>query len=101
VTWSEALRYATQTAGIQVILGFCLSILSDYWPAFQRQSKQVKQAVFAGICLAIPLVGCTLGVLTAGWPPSWDVTFWPALVAGFAAFTTGTLFHAAKTSRSH
>jgi hypothetical protein len=47
-----------------------------------------------GICMVVPLLGCVLGILTLGWSPSFEATFWPALVAGGTAFVTGTGFHA-------
>jgi hypothetical protein len=32
-------------------------------------------------------------VATAGWPADWSVTFWPAVMAGFVAFASGTVVH--------
>jgi MFS family permease len=100
MTWDQFLTFLTQTSGIQVVLGFALSLISEYFPKFDAYSKQTKQAIFFGICMIIPLLGCALGVLTAGWPLSWEMVFWPALVAGFTAFTSGTLFHAVKSTRT-
>ena len=97
-SWSEFLKFITTAPGIQVVLGFVLARLAEVWPAFQDKPKEIKQFVFAGICMIVPVIGAVLGILTAGWEPTWEITFWPAIVAGFSAactaFAAGTLANA-------
>ena len=94
MTWESFLQLMTSVSGVEVILGFLLSWLVGLWPAFQDKPKQIKQAIFALICLIVPLLGTLLGILTLGWDPGWATTWWPALVAAFTAFTSGTLLNA-------
>jgi len=96
MSWSEFLDLFVQPNGIALLLGVLLSILAEYLPKFKDLSPKWKRAVFFVIALVIPLVGCTLGILTAGWSPSWESTWWPALVAGGVAFASGTVAHIRK-----
>jgi len=93
MSWSEFLAYLSQPNGIQVVVGFLWSIVVEYWPWFGTLEVKWKRAVFFAVSLAVPLFAAALGVFTLGWPPGWEATFWPALVAGFLAFVSGTAIH--------
>jgi hypothetical protein len=93
--WDEFLRYANGP-GVSVLVGALISELANYVPDFASLSPRGKRAVFFLACLAIPLSASLLGVATAGWPADWSATFWPALVAGFVAFASGTAVHLRK-----
>jgi len=94
MSWSEFLRYAAGTNGVAVIVGFVLSeVVEQYVPGFTSLTSKWRRVVFFLLCLVLPLAASALGVLTAGWEPTWEVTFWPAIVAGVLAFGAGTVNH--------
>lgn len=95
MSWSEFLSYLSQPNGIAVGAGIVWSLIVEYWPAqFGTLAPRWKRLLFFAVSLAIPLIAAGLGVLTADWSASFEATFWPALVAGFIAFTSGTVAHA-------
>ena len=98
MSWDEALRYAAGP-GIAAIVGALVSVLVEYWPWFGQLDALRKRAVTFGLCLVVPLVAAGLGVATSGWPGSWEGTFWPALLAGFTAFTASQVVHSRKLMR--
>ena len=91
--WSEFLSFLSKPNGIAIAVGIVLSLAIEYWPAFETLAAKWKRAIFFAVCLVIPLLAALLGALTAGWSWAWELTFWPALVAGAAAFASGTLTH--------
>ena len=93
MTWSEFLSYLTQPNGIAAGVGLALMFLVQYVPPYQALAPRYQRLVFLALCLLLPVVAAGLGILTAGWSASWEVTFWPALVAGALAFSTGTVAH--------
>ena len=95
VSWDEALRYAAGP-GIGAVVGAVLSVVVEYWPWFDQLKPLWKRAVTFGLCLVVPVLASVLGVATAGWPGTWDGTFWPALAAGFAAFVASQAVHSRK-----
>jgi hypothetical protein len=94
--WEQFLKWASNPSAIPVIVGVLLSIVTEYVPAFTRLQPKWKRAVFFGITVAVPLLAAGLGILTTGWPATWEGAFWPALVAGVMAFGSGTLAHLPK-----
>lgn len=95
LSWTDALRYAAGD-GIPAVVGAILSIAAEYWPWYQRQEPKPKRLIFFGVCLVLPLLASSLGVLTADWALSWELTFWPAVRAGIVAGGAGTLVHLRK-----
>jgi len=91
--WTDFLGYLSSPNGIAVAVGIAISWLAEYIPGFKELLPKWKRLVVLGVNLAIPLLAATLGVLTAGWPASWEGTFWPAIVAGALAFGSSTLAH--------
>jgi hypothetical protein len=96
ISWEQFLRWASEPSGIPLIVGTLMSVLLEYWPKFGTWKPKMKRAVFFGLSLAIPLLAAVLGIVTLGWPMTWEATFWPALVAGVMAFGSGTLSHLPK-----
>jgi hypothetical protein len=93
MSWSDFLAYLSQPNGIAVVVGALLSVILEYWPKFGTLAPRYKRAAFFVLCMVVPLVGAALGILTADWPAGFETTFWPALVAGFMAFASGTMLH--------
>lgn len=93
MTWSEFLSYLTQPNGIAAAVGLLLSFILEYVPPYQALAPRYQRLGFLGLCLVVPLLAAGLGILTAGWLASWELTFWPALMAGALAFGTGQVAH--------
>ncbi len=94
--WPVFLEFASGP-GVNTIVGVLLSeVAVKYVPRFAALAPRWKRVVFFGLCLVVPLLASVLGVLTAGWPGTWVITYWPALVAGGLAFGSGTLAHTRK-----
>lgn len=94
-TWSEALRFAVGP-GAAVLAGIFISILIEYWPAFQALSEKLKVLVYVGLCLVVPVLATVLAISTGEWGTWGDIsgTWWPSVWAGLSAAGFGTLFHA-------
>ena len=97
MTWGEFLEYAA-SPGIGIIVGVILSIVIEYAPKYESLTPKWKRLIFAVLCFAVPLGATALAVATGEWGVWGDLkeTWWPALVAGFAAISTGTLVHTRK-----
>lgn len=95
MTWLEFLRYAS-SSGVSAIVGVLLSEVATYLPGFTGLLPKWKRVAFCLLCMLVPILAALLGVATAGWPATWEATFWPALVAGGVAFGSGTLVHTRK-----
>ena len=98
MTWNEFLTWLSQPNAIAVVVGLLWSLLVDYWPVFGELAGKWKRLVFLGLALIIPLSAALLGALTAEWGWSFELTFWPALVAGVLSFGSGTVLHTRRLS---
>ena len=96
LSWSGFLALLSTPNGIAAGAGVFLSWLVEYLPKYDALAPKWKRLVFLGVCFVIPLIAAGLGILSAGWPASWDATFWPAILAGGIAFGGGTVAHARK-----
>ena len=96
MSWSDFLALLSQPNGIAAAVGVSLSFVTEYIPGYEALVPKWKRLIFLAFCLVIPLAAAGLGVLTAGWALSWELTFWPALLAGGIAFGGGTVAHARK-----
>ena len=94
--WEEFLDFV-QGPGISVVVGVLLSFVVEYWPAYEVLEAKWKRAVFAGLCLIIPLMGASLSCISsfAAWA-DFVGHWWPALVAGAGAFFGGQMAHMRK-----
>lgn len=96
MTLQDFLVFLQQAAGIGMAIGFIMSLVVDWWPGYEKLEAKVKRLLFGGLCFAIPLAAAGVGVALRYYPAEFGTVFWPALVAGFAAFGTGTFTHIRK-----
>lgn len=87
----EFLRYA-QGAGINAIVGFILSFVVEYWPAYDNLPPRKKRLVVGAFCFVIP-VAALLAKVALGYELIDRNTLWSVLVNGFAAFTGSQAAH--------
>jgi len=95
MSFTQALEYA-KGPGIAVIAGLIISILVEYWPAFQAMPGKSRVLVYIVLCLLVPSAATALGIavgLAGAWADLGN-TWWPAIAAGLTAAGIGTLFHA-------
>ncbi len=95
MTFQEFLTYASGP-GINVILGFVLSFVAECKPVqkwLDNLEAWASRLVFLGASLFVPVVAIVVSCGFGYQPWSFDQAIWPALVAGFLAFGTGTLGH--------
>lgn len=87
--WLKALSGPLVSAAVGVLL----SILVEYWPAYDTLHPKWKRLVFFGLCLIVPvLAACLRGILGyVAW--SFDPLIWHAIWFGVAAGGIGTLAH--------
>ena len=85
-----------QGAGLGAAVGVVLSYLIEWWKGYADLTAQAKRLVFLVICLVLPLAAAGVGILSCGQSAGFAETWWPALVAGFVAFGTGTAAHTRK-----
>ena len=97
MSWSEFLQYAA-SPGIAVIVGVILSVVVEYIPRYETLAPKWKRAVFVVLCFAVPVAATALAIVTGEWGAwnDWQTTWWPALVAAFAATASGTIMHTRK-----
>jgi hypothetical protein len=98
MSWQEFLNYALTPAGIGAITGLVLSWIVEYWPAYGELEAKFKRLVFLALCFVVPLAA-TAGLVASGFTGPWgdfQNVWWPALVAGFTAFTSGQVSHLRK-----
>lgn len=96
MTWPEFLAYLSEPNGLSVAIGVLWSFAIEFIPTFDTLDPRWKRIMFLVICLVVPVAAAGLGVLTLDWDPDWQMTFWPALVAGALAFGSGTITHIRK-----
>ena len=96
--WEEFVKFL-QGPGVSVVVGVILALLVEYWPQFQNLEPKQKQLAFAGLSLVIPLAGALAACLSgfSAWA-DWAGLWWPALVAGWTAFFSGTMGHQADSA---
>jgi hypothetical protein len=101
-TWEEALHYVVGP-GAAVLAGLFISVLIEYWAAFQSLEERYKVAVYVILCVVFALIAQALAIATHIWGSWGDIqtTWWPAVWAGFAASGIGRLFHAWVPSPLH
>jgi len=96
MTLPEFLLYLMQNNGVQATFGFLLSFVLEEWPWYENLQGKAKRFFVLGIHLAIPVVASIISMAAGYRPWSFEATTWPALVAGFLAFTTGQVAHIRK-----
>ena len=96
MSWSDFLQLLSSPNGIAAAVGILISWVAEYIPAYDAFAPRWKRLVFLAACFVVPLAAAGLGCLTAGWPATWEATFWPAVLAGGIAFGGGTVAHTRK-----
>lgn len=91
-SFDEALIYASGI-DISVIVGFVVSVLLDWWPAYSDLTTAQKRAVYVLFCLGVPVGAATLRGVLGYAPWSFDPLLWHAIWCGVAAAIAGTLVH--------
>lgn len=86
------LTSAVSEAGIGAVLGFLLSWVVEWFPAWDTLAARVKRLVMFGACFAIGLALWGIGIGLGCATPSIEGA-WAALVAAFAAFTANQAAH--------
>ncbi len=93
MSWSEFLEFL-RGPGINAAIGVLLFFIMEWWPQFETLAPRVKRLVALVLCMVIPLLATLASVATLGLPMNdWPGTWWPALVAGGAAFSAATVAH--------
>lgn len=88
MTFQDFLAWA-QNPGIAVVVGVVVSIAAEYVPQFGKLESKWKLPVILAFNVGIPLAAAGVGVAMGYQPGGFDATYWPALVAGVAAFAGG------------
>ena len=81
---------------VAAAVGFILSWVVEWFPAYEKLAPRVKRIVFLAVCLVVPIVAVTVrGLLGyASW--TFDPLYWHALWNGFIAYGVGNLAHIRK-----
>lgn len=91
----EFLKYAGTAAGINVVIGYALSFVAEWWPGYESLGAKSKRLIMMALCLVIPLLSLAGLVLFAGEPLTVDAV-WSCLLAAFAAFFGSQAAHLRK-----
>ena len=81
----QFLEYARSAVGINAIVGFVLSFVVEWVPAYDGYSPRVKRLVVMLLGFVVPVVSLALLWALGEVVLTWDVVYM-ALAAGFAAF---------------
>jgi hypothetical protein len=93
MSWSDFLAFCAGP-GVNAVVGVILSFVLEAWSRFEGLPPAPKRLFVALLCFIVPLTATALSVWTLGVNGSdWANVWWPALVAGFTAFSTSTLAH--------
>jgi len=85
-----------QAPGINVVIGFIESFAIEWIPNWGNLDAKLKRLYTFLICLAIPLFGVLLGIVTGHYSANFEQVIWPALVAGMSAFAGSSAAHTRK-----
>ena len=96
MSWNDFL-VGMRGPGVNVAVGVLVFYLADAWPSFETLAPRVKRMLVLILCMVIPLLATLASVATLGLPlGDWANTWWPAIVAGAAAFSASTVAHTQK-----
>lgn len=95
MTFEAFLKQAAGT-GAGAVVGLVMSLLAEYVPWYANLAPKWKRAAMFAVCLIVPLVASVILVSLGKMPNDIESTYWPALIAGVAAFTSSTLTHTRK-----
>ena len=94
-TFDKALTAASGPA-VAIIVGFLLSWVVEFFPAYENLAPKVKRLTFLGLCLVVPVLAATARAGMGYTPWSFDPLYWHALWYGFAAYGVGNVAHTRK-----
>ena len=95
MSFQEFLQYASGP-GVNVIWGFILTVIVEWFPRWEELESRIKRAVFFVASMAVPVTASLISVAANYQDFGFDTVIWPALVAGFACFSAGTVSHIRK-----
>lgn len=91
----EVLTGAMSEAGIGAVLGWLLSYVVEWWPAWETLPAREKRIALLLLCLAIGIALLLLSWQLCGAALDQEAV-WAALTAAFAAFTASQVSHIRK-----
>lgn len=94
---TEFLEYAGTAVGINVIIGFLLSFVVEWFPKYEGLAPRWKRLIVVVLSFVIPVTSALVLWLTGEVELSYNVV-WLALSAGFAAFFGSQVGHARELS---
>jgi hypothetical protein len=86
MTFEEFLMWA-QVDGINAIVGFLWSFVVVRWAWYNSKDEWTQTFIILVASLLVPVVAAATSVAMRYQAFDFEVTFWPALRAGFIAFT--------------
>jgi len=93
MSFPDFLSYLQTGVGINAAIGILVSLLVEYWPWYGELDPKVKRLLVMAFSFTLPLIAATVGAACAYVPWAFEITYWPALVAGFTAFFAGQVVH--------
>ena len=93
----QFLKYAGSAVGINVIVGFLLSFVVEWFPKYEGLAPRWKRLVVVVLSFVIPVSSAVVLWLMGEVELSYNVV-WLALSAGFAAFFGSQVGHARELS---
>jgi hypothetical protein len=102
--FEDFLKYLSTDMGVSAAVNAVLLVITAYaiefWPRWNKLSSPKKRLAFmVPLSFVVPMLATVVGVLYYNWSTAFDVTWWPALVAGFTAAFAGTLAHTPKLNK--
>lgn len=100
----EFLEYAGTAAGINVVIGYLLSFVAEWWPGYEGLGAKAKRLIMMALCFVVPLLSLAgLEILRvaqndASIPGLTVDAVWSCLLAAFAAFFGSQAAHLRKLS---
>lgn len=88
----QFLEYAGTAVGINVVIGFLLSFVVEWFPRYEGLAPRWKRLVVAVLSFVIPVVSVVALWVMGEVQLSYNVV-WVALSAGFAAFFGSQVAH--------
>ena len=81
---------------VSAIVGFLLSWVVEWWPAYNNWPSRSKRLVYFALCLVVPVGAACLRAALGYVPWSFDPLIWHAIWNGFVAGGVGTIAHTRK-----
>jgi len=92
MTFIDFLKYL-QGPGISIAIGFVMSFVIEWFPSWNDVDPKAKRMAFFAMSLVIPVGAAAIGGVLGYWGWDFATVFWPAIIAGFVSFSSGTMAH--------